>query len=137
MSDFNKLFEQMMEQGQKMVRDFNPDLADFQVKGFEGAMPTMPKEFIDMMWGNTFNPDGLDAKSRLMAMIAGMTVQGAPVEPMFKSTVTHALESGASQQEIAETITQMSVLGGLPAMTRALGFAQAVFANDDDKEGDA
>ncbi len=128
MSDYAKLFETMMAQGQKMVRDFNPELEKFQAKGFEGAMPAVPKEFIDMMWGNTFNPDGLDAKSRLMAMIAGMTVQGAPLEPMFKTTVAQALESGASEQPIAEVITQMSVLGGLPGMTRALEFAKAVFA---------
>ena len=129
MSDYSKLFETMMAQGQKMVRDYNPELEKFQASGFENMMPTMPKEYIDMMWGNTFNPDGLDAKSRLMAMIAGMTVQGAPLEPMFKSTVAHALQSGAKEQEIAEVITQMSVLGGLPAMTRALEFAKAVFAN--------
>jgi len=132
MNDFNKLFEQMMEQGQKMVRDLNPAMENFQAKGFEGMNATMPKDFMEMIWGNTINKDGLDAKSRLMAMIAGMTVQGAPIEPMFKSTVSHALEAGASQQEIAETITQMSMLGGLPAMTRALQFAQAVFAEKEE-----
>jgi len=140
MNDFNKLFEQMMAQGQKMVRDFNPAMESFQAKGFEGMNAkgfenmnaTMPKDFMEMIWGNAFNKDGLDAKSRLMAMIAGMTVQGALLEPMFKSTVSHALEAGASQQEIAETITQMSMLGGLPAMTRALQFAQAVFAEKEE-----
>ena len=134
MSDFTKLFEQMMEQGQEMVRSFNPALESFQAQGFDKMMPTMPKDFMDMVWGNAFNKDGLDARSRLLVLIAGMTVQGAPVEPMFKLTVRNALEAGAEKQEIAETIYQMSMLGGLPAMTRALGFAQEVFA---DKEGDA
>ena len=132
MNDFTKLFEQMMEQGQKMVRDFNPAMESFQAKGFDAMNATMPKDFMAMIWGNAINKDGLDAKSRLMAMIAGMTVQGAPVELMFKSTVSHALEAGASQLEIAETITQMSMLGGLPAMTRALQFAQAVFAEKEE-----
>jgi len=134
MSDFAKLMEQMMEQGQKMVRDFNPELEKFQAKGFEGVTANMPMDMMEMFWGKTMNPDGLDAKARLMAMIAGMTVQGAPVEEMFKTTVAHALEAGASEQEVAETITQMSVLGGLPAMTRALEFAQSVIAaRKDDK----
>ena len=130
MSDFTKLFEQMMEQGQKMVADLNPEMEKFQAKGFEGMMPKFPKDMMEMFWGNSMNPDGLDAKTRLLLMLAGMTVQGAPVEPMFKTTVSNAIEAGASQQEIAETITQMSVLGGLPAMTRALQFAQSVFADD-------
>jgi len=128
MSDYAKMFEQMMAQGQKMVRDFTPELEKFQAKGFEDMAANMPKDMMEMFWGKTMNPDGLDAKARLMAMIAGMTVQGAPVEAMFKTTVSHALEAGASEQEVAETITQMSVLGGLPAMTRALEFAQSVMA---------
>lgn len=135
MSDFSKLFEQMVAQGQEMVRTLNPAMEKFQASGFENMGATMPKDLMDMVWGNAFNKDGLDAKSRLMAMIAGMTVQGAPVEAMFKSTVAHALTAGASEQEIAETIYQMSMLGGLPAMTRALEFAKAVFAQT--KEGDA
>ncbi len=109
MNDFTKLFEQMMAQGQEMVRAFNPALENFQPKGFEAmsASTTMPKDFMEMIWGNAFNQDGLTAKQRLMAMIAGMTVQGAPVEPMFKSTIAHALEAGASQKEIAEVIYQV------------------------------
>ncbi len=132
MSDFNKLFQQMMEQGQEMVRTINPALESFQAHGFDKMMPTMPKDVMEMIWGNAFNRDGLDAKQRLMAMIAGMTVQGAPVEPMFKAVVRHALEAGASEKEIAEVIYQMSMLGGLPAMSRALGFARAVFAENEE-----
>jgi 4-carboxymuconolactone decarboxylase len=132
MSDFSKLFEQMMEQGQEMVRAFNPAMEQFKAQGFDKMMPTVPKEMMDMFWGNAINKGGLDAKTRLLVMLAGMTVQGAPVEPMFKSTVAHALEAGASEQEIGEVISQMSLLGGLPAMTRALGFARDVFA---EKEG--
>lgn len=132
MNDFAKLFEQMMDQGQKAIREFYPAMENFQAQGFEALKATMPKDVMEMMWGNAFNHDGLDAKTRLLAMIAGMTVQGAPVEPMFRSTVAHALEAGASEQEIAETIYQMSMLGGLPAMTRALQFAREVFAEQEE-----
>ncbi|TNE92718.1 MAG: carboxymuconolactone decarboxylase family protein, partial [Rhodobacteraceae bacterium] len=40
---------------------------------------------------------------------------------------------GATQREIAETIFQMSMFGGVPAMTRALEIAQSVF---DEKSGE-
>jgi 4-carboxymuconolactone decarboxylase len=128
MTDYTKLFEQMMEQSQQMLRAFNPAMENFKASGFDKMMPTMPKDFMEMIWGNAFNKDGLDAKTRLMVMIAGMTVQGAPAEPMFKATVRHAVQAGATEKEIAEVVYQMSMLGGLPAMTRALGFAQEVFA---------
>ncbi len=134
MNDFSKLFETMMEQGQQMARAFNPALENFQASGFEKMMPTMPKEFMDMVWGDTINAGGLDAKTRMLILLAGMTVQGVPAEPVFKLTVRHALEAGATEKEIAEVISQMSLLGGVPAMTKALVAAQAVFA-DQDKGG--
>ena len=127
MTDLGKLFEQMMEQSHAMAKAFNPALESFQVHGFDKIMPTMPKNFMDMMWGNAFNKDGLDAKTRLLVVLAGLTVLGAQAEPQFKSTVRHALEAGATQQEIAEVIYQMSMLGGIPAMTKALQLAQSVF----------
>ncbi len=135
MSEFARLFEQMMAQGQDMVRAFEPAMEKLRAQGLEKMMPTMPREMMDMFWGNAVNKGGLDARTRLLAMLAGMTVQGAPVAPMFRATVAHALEAGASEQEIAETITQMSVLGGLPAMTRALGFARDVFAEQEGGDG--
>ena len=78
MNDFSKLYEQMIESGQQMARAMNPAMENFQASGFEDMMPKMPKEFMEMVWGNAFNKDGLTAKQRLMAMIAGMTVQGVP-----------------------------------------------------------
>ncbi|MCK8465454.1 carboxymuconolactone decarboxylase family protein [Aliiroseovarius sp. S1339] len=135
MDDFSKLYAQMMEQGQEMLRNFNPALETFKPQGFDKMMPTMPKDMMDMMFGNAFNKDGLDAKTRMLITLAGLTVLGAQADAQIKMTVRHALEAGATEKEIAEVIYQMSMLGGLPAMTRALELAQAVFA--DNEEGDA
>jgi 4-carboxymuconolactone decarboxylase len=128
MSDFSKVWEDMLAQGQKMAEAFNPALESFQASDFAKMWPTVPKDVMEMFWGNAFNKDWLDAKTRLLAMIAGLTVQGAPVEPAFKATVRHALEAGASQREIGEVIMTMTMLAGLPAVTRAMEFAQAVSA---------
>ncbi|MCK0138391.1 carboxymuconolactone decarboxylase family protein [Aliiroseovarius sp. F47248L] len=135
MNDFSKMYAQMMEQGQEMLRNFNPALETFKPQGFDKLMPTMPKDMMDMMFGNAFNKDGLDAKTRMLITLAGLTVLGAQADAQIKLTVRHALEAGATEKEIAEVIYQMSMLGGLPAMTRALELAQAVF--DDNEEGDA
>lgn len=128
MNDFTKLFADMMEQGQKMAQAFNPALKDFQMPDLEKLFPTMSREQMEMFWGNTFNKDGLDAKTRLLVALAGQTVLGAQAEAPFKLTVRHALEAGASEKEIAEVIYQMSMLGGVPAMSKALELAQAVFS---------
>lgn len=127
MNEFSKLFEQMMEQSQKMAAAFNPALENFQMPAFDKLFPTMSKEQMEMLWGNTFNKDGLDAKTRLLVILAGMTVLGAQAEGPYKLTVRHAYEAGATKKEIAEVIYQMSMLGGLPAMSKALELAKAVF----------
>jgi len=124
-----------MEQGQEMLRNFNPALETFKPQGFDKLMPTMPKDMMDMMFGNAFNKDGLDAKTRMLVTLAGLTVLGSQADAQIKLTVRHALEAGATEKEIAEVIYQMSMLGGLPAMTRALELAQAVF--DENEEGNA
>ena len=119
-------FEAMMAQAQEMAKALNPALESFSPKGFEALWPTMPKEVMEMMFGNTVNKDGLDAKTRLLLTLAGLTMQGAQADTAVRQTVRHALAAGAKKQEIVETIGQMSVFAGIPAMTRAMDLAQQV-----------
>jgi 4-carboxymuconolactone decarboxylase len=128
-----KMMAQMMEQGQQMARSFNPALETFKVTGFESLIPTMSKDFMEMVFGKTFNREGLDAKTRMLVTIGALTVLGAQAEPQLRLSVRHALEAGATKREIAETIYQMSMFGGLPAMQKALEIAQSVFAETEEK----
>ena len=130
--DFTKLFKTMMEQGQEMVRAFNPALENLSVKGFESLFPTMTKDMMEMWFGRTFNREGLDAKTRLLLTIGAITVQGALAEPQLRMTIRHALEAGATKREIAETIYQMSMFAGLPAMQKALSIAASVYDEEDE-----
>ena len=125
------LFQQMMRQGQEMARAFNPALESFDPRAFEKMIPTMPADMLEMWFGKTFNRDGLDAKTRLLLTIGAITVQGALAEPQLRLTIRHALEAGATRREIAETIYQMSMFAGLPAMQKALEIAQSVYAEED------
>ena len=72
--------------------------------------------------------EGLDAKTRLLVTLAALTVLGAQAEPQIKLTIRHAVQAGATPREVAEVIAQMGMFGGLPAMQKALGIAQDVFA---------
>ena len=132
MSDAKTPFELMMSQAQEMAKAFNPALETFSPKGFEGLWPTMPKELMEMAFGRGISKDGLDAKTRLLLTIAGLTMQGAQADTPFRMTVRHAMEAGATKDEIAETIAQMSMFAGLPAMTRAMELARDVM--DDNKD---
>jgi 4-carboxymuconolactone decarboxylase len=130
--EFSKMFKAMVESSQNMARAFNPALETFQVKGFETLWPTMPKDMLEMWFGKTFNREGLDAKTRLLVTISALTVLGAHAEPQLRLAIRHALEAGATKREVAEVIYQMSMFGGVPAMTKALEIAQSVFAETEE-----
>ncbi|MEL7212492.1 MAG: carboxymuconolactone decarboxylase family protein [Pseudomonadota bacterium] len=126
MSDPANPFAAMMAQSQDWLKAMNPALEQFTPKGFEALFPTMSKDMMETFMGKTFNPEGLDAKTRLLLTLAGLTVMGAQAESQLRMTVRHALEAGATKQEIAETIAMMGAFGGLPAMTKAMELATEV-----------
>ena len=135
MSDPVNPFEAMMKISQDWARSLNPALESFTPKGFEALWPTMPKEVMETVMGKTFNPDGLDAKTKMLLTLGALTILGAQAEAQVRITVRHALEAGATKQEIAETIALVGVFGGIPAMTKAMELASSVM--DAGSEDDA
>ena len=125
-----------MKAGQDWAKAVNPALESFTPKGFETLWPTMPKDMMETVMGKTFNPEGLDAKTRLLLTLNGLTILGAQAEAQVRLTVRHAVEAGASKQEIAETIAQAGMFGGVPAMTKAMELATEVLDGKDDREQD-
>ncbi|WP_120500805.1 carboxymuconolactone decarboxylase family protein [Roseovarius sp. EL26] len=134
MTDPKNPFEQMMAHAQEMAKNLNPTLESFSPKGFEKLWPTMPKEFMEMSFGKGVNKDGLDAKTRMLLTLSGLTMLGAQSDSQIRMTVRHALEAGATKDEIAETIAHMSMFAGIPSMTRAMDFAREVLDETEEKD---
>ena len=86
---------------------------------------------METFMGRTFNPEGLDAKTKLLLTLGALTILGAQAEAQIRLTVRHALEAGATKQEIAETIALVGVFGGIPAMTKAMELAREVMEQDE------
>ncbi|WP_435137981.1 carboxymuconolactone decarboxylase family protein [Pseudopelagicola sp. nBUS_19] len=128
MTDSKNPFETMFAQYQEMAKAMNPALESFTPKGFEALWPTMPKDVMEMFFGNTINSNGLDAKTRLLLTLAALTVLGAQADAQIRLTVRHLMEAGATRQEIVECIGQMSMFAGIPASTRAMDLAQEILA---------
>ncbi len=130
MTDQNP-FEAMMKMGQDWAKSMNVDTDTFTPKGFEALWPTMSKETMEMFFGNGLNADGLDAKTRLLLTLAGLTVLGAQAEAQIRLTVRHLIAADATKQEIAEAIAQMGMFAGVPAMTKAMELANEVLEKDE------
>ena len=127
-------FEMMMDQANEMAKAMAPALETFSPKGFEAMWPTMSKEMMEATFGKGLNENGLDAKTRLLLTLAGLTMQGAQGEAQIRLTVRHLNEAGATDEEIAETIAMMAMFAGLPAMTRAMEIAKDVMDKHEDDE---
>ncbi|PTX56548.1 4-carboxymuconolactone decarboxylase [Litoreibacter ponti] len=126
MSDPANPFEAMMKMGQDWAKTMNPALEAFTPKGFEALMPTMSADMMEQFMGKGLSPEGLDAKTRLLLTLTGLTIQGAQAESQIRLTVRHLVEAGATKQEIAETIAQAAMFGGVPAMSKAMELATEV-----------
>ena len=127
MSDFTKMFQEMMEQMAEMGKKFAPDPNAFSPKAFEAMMPGVGASFLEMAFGNTINKNGLDAKTRFLVTIAGLSAQMVLQVPQLKLAIESARVAGAKKQEITEVIMQMSMFGGMPSTTQALQAALEVF----------
>ena len=88
---------------------------------------------MEVAFGKAFNKEGLDSKTRLFLVLSGLTMQGAVAESQVRMTVRHLMEAGATKQEIAEAIAQMTMFAGVPAVTKAGTLAKEVM---DEMEGD-
>ena len=126
MTDANNPFAMMMAQAQEMAKALNPALSGASAQAIENLWPTMTKDMMEMSLGKGASKEGLDAKTRLLLTLAGLTMQGAQNETQIRMTVRHAVEAGATKDEVTESIAQMSMFAGLPAMTRAMEFANEV-----------
>ena len=133
MNDTVNPFADMMAKMQDMAKTM-PGLEAFSPATMEALMGTMPKEMMETMFGNTLNEGGLDARTKMLLTLAGLTMQGAQNEVAMRQTVRHAAEAGATEQHITETIGMMAMFAGLPAVTRASELAaQAMADKKDDK----
>ena len=134
MTDGTNPFAAMMAQVQEMAKSW-PQMQAFDPKAIEAMWPMMPKDAMEAWFGNTFNENGLDARTRMLITLCGLTMQGAQNPTMMRQTVRHAREAGATDQQITETLGMMSMFAGIPAMTRAMELAREVM-DDDTSEDD-
>jgi 4-carboxymuconolactone decarboxylase len=127
-------FDDLMKMGQDWAKTIGVDSDAFSMESLEKLWPTMSKEAMEAFMGKGASPEGLDAKTKLLLTLQGLTTMGAEAETQIRTTVRHALAAGASTQEVTETIALAGLFGGAPAMTKAMVLAKEVF---DGQEGKA
>lgn len=128
MNDFNKLFEGFVKQSQEFAEKMGKDFAQAQTAWLDQMKDFMPEGMAETMKGMV--GEGLDAQTRALATIAGLTAKGAEDTAVLTAAINAALVAGASQREITETILQMTSVGAVTGVQKAMMTAMTAFAMD-------
>ncbi|PIE14478.1 MAG: hypothetical protein CSA70_01620 [Rhodobacterales bacterium] len=118
--------------GQALSETVNPGMEEALRDRYDALVPGLSKTVVDVAYGQFYARDGVDEKTRLLATIAALTALGGQTRPQLKVNIASARAVGASREEIAEIIFQMTLYGGFPAMINAMNAAMEVFEAEED-----
>lgn len=96
------------------------------VEGLADIAPDLGRYIVEFAYGDIFARPGLDLKTREIATVAVLTAMGTAA-PQLRVHLQAALNVGATQEEIMETILQVIPYAGFPAALNATAIAREVF----------
>lgn len=97
------------------------------VEGLKDICPDYATMTIQFGFGEVLNREGLDLKTRELAIIAACITLNSL--PQLKAHIEAALNVGALKREIIEVIYQTSLYAGFAYATNAMFVAKEVFKN--------
>ncbi len=95
---------------------------------FAEVAPDLSRLTVEFAYGEIWNRPGLSLKSRSFATLAMVTVLGNH-DSSVQYHVEGAVRAGATETEIKELLSQMTVYAGYPKALSAIAAAQKIFAD--------
>ncbi len=102
------------ENGWKKLKEIDGEAGEKVINSLKDISPDLGKFIIEYAFGDIYTKDGLDLKSKEIAVVAALTAMGT-AQPQLKVHINGALNTGSSINEIKEVILQMSVYSGFPS----------------------
>ena len=128
MNDVFKMFEGFLKQSQDMAEQMGKEFTKNQGEWLDKTKDFMPESMADM--AQDMVGEGIDAKTRALATVAGLTANGADDTAAITTAIHAATAAGASKREILETILQMVAIGVVTGVSKAMIAAMAAFSTD-------
>lgn len=113
--------------GKALSERVNPGMEEVLQARYDALVPGLARTVVDVAYGQFYARGTVDEKTRLLATIAALTAVGGQTAPQLKVNIASARAVGASREEVAEIIFQMTLYGGFPAMINAMNAALEVF----------
>ena len=100
--------------GWEKLKEIDGEAGEKVVNGLQDISPDLGKFIIEYAFGDIYTREGLDLKSKEIAVVASLTAMGT-AQPQLKVHINGALNTGSSINEVKEVILQMSVYSGFPS----------------------
>jgi len=113
-------------QGLAKLTEIDGEAGEKVIRSLANICPDLGKYIIEYPFGDIYQREGLDLKTRELVTVAALTALGH-CQPQLNVHVNGALNVGCTPQEIVEVILQMSVYAGFPAALNGMFVAKTVF----------
>ena len=118
------------EQGRRLILDIWGEAEGAVVlERWRALSPDLERQIVSFMFGDLWSrpAPAPDRKTRSLVHVATLTALHRPTQ--LRVHLIGALNNGASEREIVETILQVGLLAGFPTSWDALGVCKDVFAD--------
>jgi 4-carboxymuconolactone decarboxylase len=112
--------------GLEKIRQVYGQAGEGVIENLKDISPDFARYIVEFPFGDIYSRDGLDPKSREIAIVASLVTMGNALSQL-KVHINGALNVGCSRTEIIEVIIQMAVYAGFPAALNGLIAAKEVF----------
>jgi 4-carboxymuconolactone decarboxylase len=123
--------EDRYTRGLKNLEKIHPEASKALMENLKDIAPDLGRFVVEFPYGDVYDRQGLDLKSREIATVAALTALG-DTKPELKDHIKGAVNVGCSKEEIIEVIIQMAVYAGFPRAINGINAAKEAFEELDD-----
>ena len=111
--------------GWEKLKEIDGEAGEKVINGLKDISPDLGKFIIEYSFGDIYTRDGLDLKSKEIAVVAALTAMGT-AQPQLKVHINGALNTGSTVNEVKEVILQMAVYSGFPSCINGMNALKEV-----------
>ncbi len=116
------------ERGLRMLERITSESGENVVRSFDNIAPDLGRYIVEFSYGEIFSRPGIDLKTRELTAVAALTaIANTAVQIPLNVHINGALNVGASQTEVIETIMNILPYAGFPAVQNGITVAREVF----------
>ena len=121
----NKMQSDRYERGWEILKKIDGEAGEKVIERLKEISPDLGAFIIEYAFGDIYTRDGLDLKSKEIAVVAALTAMGN-AQPQLKVHLNGALNTGSTINEVKEIILQMSVYSGFPSAINGMNALKQV-----------